>query len=100
MSIYMQDKPMQFTSDKIKNTQKRWSDEVVNAERILIVGVRPNPDDKHIWDSLSRTSAKIGFIGGRKEFRRWKNHFRKNNKSNFIGGRWLENFDKSIEFLK
>jgi len=73
-----------FTADKISASggliflraqRERYEEAVLNAEKIAIVGVRVRPHDKHIWDPLAKTSAKIIYCGGPTgaiEFTEWQ----------------------------
>lgn len=84
MCLYMESKPTQLGGNKIKEIQKKWTDCVLNAERVLIIGVRPYLRDKHIWEPLSETGAKIGFIGSKPEFERWVKEHRRDKQNVFI----------------
>ena len=99
MALYMDSKPKQISSDRINDIQKRWTDHILSAERILIVGVRPYPADTHVWGPLLKTNARIGYIGS-DYFHCWHKENRNNKKDCFIGTRWENHFDESVQFLK
>ncbi|MDN5847093.1 MAG: hypothetical protein L0H53_12565 [Candidatus Nitrosocosmicus sp.] len=71
----------------------------MNASKILIIGVRPNPEDKHVWNFLATTDAEIGYIGD-EEFLNWKSKYGKNKNKKFLGKYWNDSFNKSVSFLK
>jgi hypothetical protein len=100
MCIYMESKPAQFGTGEIKKIQYRWKECVMRADRILIIGVKPNIADKHIWGPLSETNAKLGYIGSKDEFNNWRKTYRNNDKDVFIGSRWKEYLVDGIKFLK
>ncbi|MDN5868849.1 MAG: hypothetical protein L0H55_15800, partial [Candidatus Nitrosocosmicus sp.] len=99
MSIYMRNKPFIGTSDRIKQINQEWIRQISKADKILIIGVKPNPDDKHIWDYISAANAEVGYIGDKDQFEIWKNQFRKNKNNRYLGKYWNDSFNKSISFL-
>lgn len=72
MSIYMKDKPLQIAACTIQGLQRAWQKEIEKTENIIIVGVYPNLEDKHIWDHISSSKAKIFYCGGENEFKKWQ----------------------------
>jgi len=72
MAIYTKDKPLQVGAPAIQSLQKYWQEQVSRAEKIFIIGVNPNLEDKHIWDYLSNTSSKIYFCGSQNSFINWQ----------------------------
>ena len=100
MCLYMEAKPSQISQQFIRKKQQEWKKHIENAERILIIGVYPYLDYTHIWDSLTKTNAKIGYVGSKDGFDNWiKKSKRSLSKTKFIGSRWNQVFDKSIKFL-
>jgi hypothetical protein len=99
MAIYMENKPLQINSSQLDKVKKEWQNQILNAEHILIIGVRPNPDDKHIWDFLSNTQGKIGYVGNKDEFNKWKNAHRNHSRDEPLGDKWKDVFNESINFL-
>jgi len=68
MSIYMKGKPLQIAKTVIKKLQSNWQNEIKKAKNIILVGVRPNLEDNHIWDHISSSDAKIFYCGGETDF--------------------------------
>jgi hypothetical protein len=99
MSIYTTDKIAQFGDGQIRKTQETWKDLVMNADRILSIGVRPWMEDKHIWEPLSLTTAKLGYVGGKTEFYRWIESDRNDRETDYIGDTWSGCFEKTIQFM-
>lgn len=99
MCFYMKNKPTQLNPSLIRRLQSKWQQEVMNADRILIIGVKPNLDDQHIWNFLSITNAKIGYIGSELEFMNWTKRFRKYQSDSHLGNTWEVGFDGSIDFI-
>ena len=95
----MDSKPKQVSSDRIDDIQRRWTNQILSTERILIIGVRPYPADTHVWGPLSKTYARIGYIGSN-DFQNWHDTNRSKRNDSFIGTRWVDHFKESVEFLK
>ena len=98
MCLFMNSKPTQISYDFIRNQQSRWKNLVLNAKKILIIGVRPFLNDNHIWEALTQTEASVGFIGSEEHYNNWINEGRNENNSIHIGNRWNQVFDESINF--
>jgi hypothetical protein len=99
MCLYMKSKVAQFGYNVILELQKKWTNEILNAEKVLIIGVKPYPEDRYIWDPLSQTNAILGYIGNKNDFEYWKEAFRKDKNSELLGLRWDIDFSKSVDFL-
>ncbi len=83
MSIYMQDKPLQIAASTIQELQRAWQKEIEKTENIIIVGVYPNLEDRHIWDHISSSKAKILYCGGENEFKKWQQE--KDRRDTYLG---------------
>jgi len=75
MAFYMKNKPVQVNRKSIAEIQQVWKDRILESNKLIIIGVNPNLEDKHVWDSIKTTKAKIGFVGS-------DNGFKKLNKLN------------------
>ncbi len=78
MSLFMKGKPVQIAPSIISQQQEKWSENVLNAKSISCIGVNPLPEDNHIWEPISKTVAKLYFIGDELAFRNWIKKYRKN----------------------
>ena len=67
---------------------------------MLIIGVRPNPNDTHIWNPIIETNAIVGYIGSNSDFIKYVEKKRNGKTTKFIGYRWNEVFDDSITFVR
>ncbi|MGI0046754.1 MAG: hypothetical protein ACREBB_06150 [Nitrosotalea sp.] len=63
MCFYMKDKPTPVGASTIKAIQQRWEKRILESDKIIIIGVNVNKEDRHVWDPISKTKAKIGFVG-------------------------------------
>lgn len=78
MAIYTNDKPVHIAPHIPQGLQEYWQKQVKLADRIIVVGVNPNMEDKHIWDHLSQTGAKIYYSGDKVDFDIWQNKVKRN----------------------
>ena len=89
MSYYMKGKPTNVGGSFITNLQNQWKELVLNAKKIIIIGISPNFEDAHIWDSIKNTSAEIAYVGRKNGFDELYSEI--NNTSHIA-----ENFEDSI----
>jgi hypothetical protein len=56
----------------IQEIRNRWRDCVAEATTIIVIGVRPNPEDHHVWDPIAANPSARGFyIGSRSQLEAW-----------------------------
>jgi len=72
MAFYMKDKPTQVNSRTLKEIQSVWQKRIHETDKLIIIGINPNPEDAHIWDAIMKTAAKIGFVGSDRGFQKLK----------------------------
>jgi len=70
MSFYMKNKPTQVNSNTLNEIQQAWKNRILESSKLLIIGINPNPEDKHVWDPIEKTKAKIGFVGSTSGFKK------------------------------
>lgn len=98
-----------FTADKIsasggldflQSQRQRYEKGVLNAKKIAIIGVRVRPHDKHIWEPLAKTSAKLIYCSGTegaKEFTKWQKKNRSGSNDLVLKRYFAEGFDEIIK---
>jgi hypothetical protein len=101
MSYY---EPNKFTvsgANFIEDERVRFETAVASAERIALIGVRLHLIDKHIWEPLRNTKARIIYVSGPSSaahFSRWaENEGRMNDLS--VSKYFREGMSDLIEFL-
>ncbi|NLT37296.1 MAG: hypothetical protein GXX95_03945 [Methanomassiliicoccus sp.] len=73
-----------FTKDKDNLTCSAELDAILfefqslvnDANLVIIIGVKPNPDDKHIWDHIMNTKAKVVLISPDDKCGEWLTNYR------------------------
>jgi hypothetical protein len=71
MCLYMRGKPLSVSPSVIRKLQRDWIRQVEAASIIVCIGVRPLPEDTHIWEPLRATKARIYFIGDQGALESW-----------------------------
>ena len=95
MAVYARGKPVQIAPEIIQRIQEFWIAAIKSASTVVIIGVHPHPADKHIWEPLSATEAKLLFVGDENAFSDWQSKYRINGDSIYLG----ERFDSCIESI-
>lgn len=88
MSIFTKGKPVQISPFVTESLQSIWKTAIENAESVSIIGVNPNPDDKHIWEPLALTDASVSMVGNEEAIQNWFKLERKGRTSKFVGSRF------------
>jgi hypothetical protein len=97
MCLYMEGKPLNVSPSAIRHVQAQWTEVVTRARSIFCVGVRPLPEDDHIWAPLHRSEARLFFVGDQTAFDSWSEG--RIGPSTFIAARFGEGYHRIIEVL-
>ena len=98
MALYAADMPISMSPGPIQDAQARWNAHVRAADKVLIIGVRPYPADRHLWDSIAATPADVAVIGSRVVFEEWARAHRSGG-VRILGERWSDASDDATAFL-
>lgn len=99
MAVYARGKPVQIAPAIIQRIQEFWITAINSASTVAIIGVHPHPEDKHIWEPLSATKAKLLFVGNEKAFSDWQSKYRIDGNSIYIGNRFVSCIRAIVENL-
>jgi hypothetical protein len=92
MSLYTKKKDILVGPEQIIEIQAEFQKDIGVADLVIVVGIRPNPSDEHIWSHLRDTNAKIVLIGNESECKEWLQNNRDKK-----GGIWLsDRFSKAF----
>jgi hypothetical protein len=72
MSLYMEGKPVNVSPQILKDLQNTYQSRCSKAKTILIIGVKPIVEDKHIWDCMKESSANVYYVGSNTDFELFK----------------------------
>ncbi len=99
MSIYARNKPLQVSPNTIKQIQNVWQDYIQTVEQIFVIGLNPNIEDSHIWDFLTKTQAKIFYIGNEVDFDQYTQNHRDSKENLFINTTFETSFMDLLKIL-
>jgi hypothetical protein len=89
MCLYMPGKVTHMSPHSMSRVQACWAEQVRAAEKMFLVGLRPNDGDKHLWDAVAESKAKVFCVGNKREYDAWCDRRRKG-KPTFLGSRFEE----------
>lgn len=99
MCLYMRAKPLSISPSVIHQLQREWVRKVETASAIACIGVRPLPEDKHIWEPLGATDAFLYFIGDKEELESWREHSR-SGYTEYLGNRFNTGYRPLMQRLQ
>lgn len=103
MSYFIPSKFTTSCANFIKSQRKRFQELVSKAEKIAVIGLKVRPHDQHIWDPISKSSAKVIYCSGMsgKDYRKWSKSNRSNAKSDSVlFTHWEQGFDDICKELE
>ncbi|HAM8871322.1 TPA: hypothetical protein IDX45_000598 [Escherichia coli] len=65
--MYHPNKTVLHCPSFIANQQKDFQTEISKSSKIFIIGLKINPDDKHIWSEIENTKADVYIVDRDKE---------------------------------
>src|SRR3989338_2890843 len=83
-------------ADFILFQRKRFRELAQSASKIVIIGLRVQTHDTHIWEPLAETNAELIYCSGSRsiaEFQTWVSQNRENKENKVLLGYFNENFD-------
>jgi hypothetical protein len=95
MCLFMPGKPVQVSAGSISNVQAQWQEKVAAAKQVAVVGVYPNPEDTHVWDTLANSTGELFYVGAAAPFDEWTRAYRSARPSKVLG----EHFDTAFDTL-
>lgn len=99
MAMYMPSKRTQVGQRHLISHQIRFKSAVMTANKIAIIGARPNPADKHLWGPLAQTPSTLYYVGDHNSFSEWCNEFRQNTESIWLGSTFEESISDLVDEL-
>ncbi len=97
MAIFMEGKPVRSHQGAISMMQTWWKEAVLKADRIGIVGVKPNVPDDHIWGPLAESNSEVVVIGDTTAYECWGKQYRAGKVTEVVGNRFAPSL---AEFAK
>jgi hypothetical protein len=95
MSLFAPGKPTPVAPSFVDATRQQWRNWVSGCTLIITIGVRPNLDDPHVWNSIIESAAPIWYVGGKDtSFDAFKSQV--HNRVEYLSNR----FDEGLEMIK
>lgn len=99
MCLYMKDKPVSVGREAISRVQSDWLEAVRHASKVVIVGVHPNPQDRHLWSELANCTAPLRYVGDQSAFLTWANSTDTPGDRSWIAATFATGFDGIMKEL-
>ena len=72
IALYARGKKVLYCPDFVRQQQYQFINEIKQASRVFIIGVRVTPEDLHIWKPLRASNASLFYVGpDSSEFEFW-----------------------------
>ena len=99
MALFAAGKPIAMSPAPIQEAQRRWKERVLQADRVAVLGVRPNPADSHVWGPIADTPAEVALVCSEVEFAQWRDTSRPSLPSSWLGPTWAQANAEVVGFL-
>lgn len=98
MSLYTKEKNNIVNPKEIQRIQSEFQQCVNQAKVIITIGVKPDPEDRHIWDYVSKSKAELFLVGNPKNCQNWIDKCRLGN-GNVLGHYFQDSFHDICNLL-
>ncbi len=71
MSLYARGKKNISCEQQILTIQRKFQEITQSAKSIISIGIRPNIDDHHIWDYITKSHAEVNLIAKKEHCHDW-----------------------------
>ncbi|EPT0780893.1 TPA: hypothetical protein MD067_002954 [Enterobacter hormaechei] len=96
VALYHPEKKVLHCPSIVARQQADFKLEIKRSSKIFIIGLKINPDDKHIWSEIEKTKADVYIVDlDKQHITSWTNSIRKKNIYHIA-----ETFDESIMKIK
>jgi hypothetical protein len=77
MAMYTMGKEMLFCPEQLQEHQRAWREAAEMASANIVIGLKVEEADNHIWDPLARSNGPLYYVGLRADIDSWTQHHRK-----------------------
>jgi hypothetical protein len=99
MCLFMPGKPIQVSAGSISAVQAAWREKVLTADRVAVVGVFPNVEDTHVWDTLAKVPGELVYVGAAEPFEKWVAEYRSGRPARLLAERFDAAFDSLVNLV-
>jgi len=97
MSLYSFGRNSLVAGTRIQKIRNTWSGYVSRASLIVVIGVKPNCEDTHVWNPIKETkSANLFYIGSQEDFKIWASA---NSNFKFLAEEFNDGFESLLRIL-
>lgn len=100
MSLYARSKKVIFGPSAVDGMLKEFQSAIRDAGLAVIIGVKPNPSDGHIWGHLSKMKGRLAFVGNRQRYIEWASISRSGNDDIWLDDRFISGFSSICEEIR
>jgi len=69
LGLYSPDKPSMVAPGKLQDLRNTLTEGINRATAVVLIGLRPNPRDPHLWEPIAQSCAsKIAYVGGERDY--------------------------------
>jgi len=69
LGLYSPDKPSIVAPGKLQDLRNTLAERINRATALVLIGLRPNPRDPHLWEPVAQSRAsKIAYVGGEPDY--------------------------------
>ncbi len=97
MCMFMRRKPVQVSSASVAALQNAWQEKAMKADRVAVVGVFPNSEDTHLWDTLASIPGELLYVGAAEPFREWARQHRQTKPTHILAERFDQAFNDLLQ---
>lgn len=90
MHLYTEDKDAIGGGKELELVLKEFHECIRAARLAIVVGVRPNPDDRHIWDYLGTMAGKLRIVGKQADCEEWQAKYRPGESSIWLASKFAD----------
>jgi len=99
IGLYLKGKKCIVGNTAIQKIVKDFQNELLSTDIVIIIGVKPNEEDYHIWDHIRNFNGAFYYIGGKEEFDIWTKKNRKGKTSIWISDKFHLGFNKICQMV-
>lgn len=97
MRLFTKKKDILVGGTLLEQILKEFHSSIDNAKLIIVVGVRPNPEDTHIWDHLRDSKGKVVLLSPDSTCGEWIEEFRKGKDSQWYKAGFVDGYNRLYE---
>lgn len=99
MCLYTKSKDIFISPELIKEITSVFQKYIMKSNIVIVIGVKPNPNDHHLWDYIKKTNGDLKLITNKDECEKWIRKYRKNKPVEWLSNRFDTGFDRICNII-